>query len=251
MKTNPPVKQPTKNNKSWLIKKQALDVAENLKLDRVKYQSTAINFLERILLEKEVNQKVAISWLIKKRAFCNIDANKVFQYALKCLHKNNHFMLSSILKAVKTQSPLREDLGLFVTESGETLGHLAAKQDKTNIIKSLGEINPEYLRAKTDNGDTIPHIASRFLSQKSLELMIEKYPGLFWVRNHQGLKPSDLEGGPLINSKIKDNEIQKAWDKDNVTYQRSLRTLQLAVSNPRRTKAPAQKEKFQVDSPST
>jgi len=31
MKTNPPVKQPTKNNKSWLIKKQALDVAENLK----------------------------------------------------------------------------------------------------------------------------------------------------------------------------------------------------------------------------
>lgn len=218
----------TGDKKSWLLKQKTLELCQNLDEDKTQGKESIYKFLNDLLKKSNRDQKIALSWLIKKKAFSQLEAQRVFEFSIRCLKNNSQFILASILKAIKIQSPLREDLGFFLTDEGDTLGHLAAKQDKEDIIRTLSDLNPEYLRAKNLKGDTVPHIASKFLSHNSIELLIKKYPGLFYVRNNEGLKPSDLEGGPLINSMISEESIQIAWEKDSETYQKSLDTLKEA-----------------------
>jgi hypothetical protein len=220
----------------WRVKGKALELSHALKNNQDNAVSKTISFLEQILDEKETSQQVALSWLIKSKAFSKLDPQKVFEVSIKCLKRENTKMLGEILKAVKLQSPLREDLGLFITDGGNTLGHLAAQIDNQRVLNCLHKMNPEYLRVQNENGDTIPHMASKYLSYKSIEVMVKKYPGLFYVRNKQGLRPTDLEGGPLIKTKIKDKDIQQAWNMDNSIYQKSLATLQKACALPTKLK---------------
>jgi hypothetical protein len=216
------------DKRSWSVKKQALELCENLKNKPDRGYTKVYKFLEKLLDEDKTNQKVGISWLVKGKAFAVLEPSKLFEITIKCLGSNNAELLSNIIKAVKTQNPLKEDLGFYATESGLTLGHLAAKQDKKAILSLLGDINPEYLRAKDRDGNTIPHIASQYLSQAAIEVMVAKCPGLFWVRNNNGLRPSDLESGPLINSLIKETKIREFWEKENQIYRQSIEKLQMA-----------------------
>lgn len=223
--------RPSIDKKSWLLKQRALELHKNLGNSVESAKDDIFKFLDALLKESDTNQKIAISWLIKKKVFAELDPQKIFNFSIKCIKYNNQTLITNILKAVKIQTPNKEDLGFYLTDEGNTLGHLAAQKDKQNVILGLNSINPEYLRIKNLDGDTLPHIASKFLSQKSIEIMIKTCPGLFWVRNNQGLKPSELEGGPLINSIINEKEVQKAWSQDNDTYQKSLDTLKLASEN--------------------
>lgn len=227
----------TPESKSWEIKKKAISVAQATTSSKGndKSQEGVFKFLNQLLKENDPNQKIGISWLVKKRAFSYVDPSRAFEFCLKCLSSNNHSLFKGILKAVKTQSPMKTDLGFFTSESGETIAHIAAKQDNQKLITSLAEINLEYLRVQDSNGNTAPHIASKFLSQRSIEVMVKKYPGLFWVRNKNGLKPSDYEGGPIIASYLNQDDIKKAWEQDNKTYQLSLSKLNEA-SEPKKTK---------------
>lgn len=220
-----------------MAKDESLRLADNLKEAKPNSQQKMLNFLDKIIKQDQQFQHIAFSWLVKKRVFSLLNTNDMFEFCIKCLNQGNIKLLNETLKAVKLQSPLKVDLGLFSTSTlaefntGDTLGHLAAKLDNQKALKVLSKINPDYLRVKNRDGDTVPHIASKFLSQKSIEFMIQKYPGLFWIRNNNGLKPGDLEGGPLINKTMSEDEIAKAWTKDSQTYQRSLEKLQVASHN--------------------
>lgn len=216
------------DKKAWSVKKQALELCEGLKAKKENNFLKAYKFLERLLDEDKTNQRVGLSWLVKGKAFSVLAPSKLFEITIKCLGTNNIEILGGIIKAVKTQNPLKEDLGFYATEGGLTLGHLAAKQDKKTILSLLGEINPEYLRTKDKDGNTIPHIASQYLSQSAIEIMVTKCPGLFWVRNNKGLRPSDLESGPLINSLIEETKIREFWEKENQVYKQSIEKLQVA-----------------------
>lgn len=251
LKTIP--QKPKKNNNLWIAKGEALKVANDLIDAKPNAKLKILNFLEKTLKRDQQFQDIAFSWLVKKRIFSLLDPKDMFEFCIKCLKAKNVKLLNETLKAVKLQNPLKIDLALFSTDylgsfnTGETLGHLAAKLDDQKALKVLSKINPDYLRVKNGDGDTIPHIASKFLSQKSIEFMMQKYPGLFWIRNNKGLKPSDLEGGPLINKSISEEEIQKAWAKDNETYKHSLEKLQNATHiNPKGKK---HKNMLEISSP--
>ena len=116
-----------------------------------------------------------------------------FALSIQCVRSNDPRCLQAIIRLIKNEHPMHQDLTLYRVRGGETLGHLAARCDHVEILKSISRVSPESLRLVTKGmADTVAHTACRYGSFKCIDFLENSSPVLFRCSNRQGITPRDL-----------------------------------------------------------
>ena len=116
-----------------------------------------------------------------------------FALSIQCVRANDPRCLQAIIRLIKNEHPMHQDLTLYRVRGGETLGHLAVRCDHVEILRSISRVCPKSLRLVTkDMDDTIAHTACRYGSSKCIEFLDSSSPVLFRCSNRQGITPRDL-----------------------------------------------------------
>ncbi len=130
--------------------------------------------------------------LEKHGVFKLIRPETAFALSIKCARANDPRCLQAIIRLIKNEHPMHEDLTQYRVSDGETLGHLAARCDHVEILRSISRTSPESLRLVTGAmADTIAHTACRHGSSKCIEFLESSSPDLFKCSNRQGITPRD------------------------------------------------------------
>jgi hypothetical protein len=240
---------PKTEKEAWKVKQKVLKLSKDLKDVNKKNETLgeALRVIEEILGKSSTIKSVGLSWLIKEKIFSNLDTATIMEVLKDCVKNEDSLSLEQILKATQRQSSLHTELALYKTKAGETLSHIAARMNRPETLFKIGQINPEYLKQKNNDGDTAMHTASRYLAIKSLRVGVKNFPSLFALRNSSGLRPQDLEGGKYITKRINDQEISQASLKEKETYQKAFDKLQKISTDQHSSKGKIKKQVEHID----
>ena len=137
--------------------------------------------------------------LEKLGVFELIRPETAFALSIKCVRANDPRCLQAIIRSIKSEHAMHQDLTQYRVRGGETLGHLAARCDHVDILRSISLVSPESLMLVTDDiADTIAHTACRYGSSKCIEFIDSTIPVLFTFSNRQGITPRNLVGEEMI-----------------------------------------------------
>jgi hypothetical protein len=131
--------------------------------------------------------------LEKHGVFELIRPETAFALSIKCARANDPRCLQAIIRLIKNEHPMHQDLTQYRVSGGETLGHLAARCDHVDILRSICQVSLESIgRVTFDMADTIAHTACRYGALKCIGFLRKSSSDLFKCSNRQGITPHEM-----------------------------------------------------------
>jgi hypothetical protein len=229
--------QPKENLELYNWKKKIttlIDKIKSSKKDITLRESERI--LKEVLNEKDNIKTFALKWMERAAWFKSLPNSVPMSGLLEAIKNNDGQSAKIIVRETQKKSPLHPELPLFKLNNGESLIALAARTDKDKVISELTKMNPLWAMHKDDEGNTPLHIASKHICINTLISLGKKHPNLLNMRNKKGLKPIDLEAGPILLKRISKNDIKVSIKKAKATEKAAKRILSLQ-SKPTSTKS--------------
>lgn len=121
-----------------------------------------------------------------------------------------------------------------LTMDGDTALHIAVRMEKTNfVVKLMERISKEDMEICSADGNTAFCIAAISGNQEIARVLLDKYPGLAWIRGHEEKLPIELASlaGQLSMVNFLFQRTQQDIQMNNLPFQDIVKLFFLTLTN--------------------
>lgn len=223
--------KPKENLELYKWKETILELVSQLKNSKnTKSASLAKKALLSIIDQDDRTKTFAFKWMEQSSWFKHLPIQVALSGLVHAIEKNDGLAAKTIVRETQKNKPFHPELPAFKLENGEHIIHRIARADKDKVFSELSKLNPLWGSIKDQNGNTPLHIASKYISIKTLLCLGKRQPELLMLRNKKGLRPIDLESGPIILKHIPKDVIIESALKANKTKKESRAKLLKALN---------------------
>jgi len=187
---------------------------------------------QALILRTDPTRLHAFNYLVKSHTLKRMPPKMGFALAVQTIRANFPEGFKKIALGIKKGNPLHPDIILYQDNRGETLGHMATKADRQEIIQYIACMNREFLDIPDRSGNTLCHTASKYCAMDTIHYLLGLSKRLFGKRNHNGKTALDLEAGEHICRTIAVKSVHEDLALGEARKRAALEKLTLAKNLP-------------------